>query len=67
MLLKKRICKKKYGETSPIFTTAYDWFVSQAEKYVPKHQGAEYPYWAFKDLHSVDKSSENSILKLRCR
>lgn len=62
---KREYVTKKYGETSPIFTTAYDWFVSQAEKYVSKPEGAEYPYWAFKDLYSVDQSPGSIILKLR--
>lgn len=62
---KREYVTKKYGETSTIFTSAYDWFVSQAEKYVSKPEGAEYPYWAFKDLCSVDQSSGNMILELR--
>jgi len=62
---KREYVIKKYGETSPIFTSAYDWFVSQAEKYVSKPKEAEYPYWAFKDPYSVDQSSGNKILKLR--
>lgn len=52
-------------EYAPLVLVAYDWFISQAEKYVPKPEEAEYPYWAFKDLRSVDQSSGNMILKLR--
>lgn len=46
--------RRKYQESAPIFVTAYAWFVSQLPRYVPKPAGAEYPYWAFQELYSVD-------------
>lgn len=51
--------KKKYGESAPIFMTAYSWFVKELEKRVPKPEGAEFPYWAFEDLYSVDATGTN--------
>jgi len=56
---------KKYEESALIFVAAYDWFVKEAEKYVPKPEGAQYPYWAVKDLDSVDQSTGDKLLKLK--
>lgn len=61
---KKEYVLKKYQESAPIFMAAYDFFVSEAEKYVPKPEGAEYPYWAFKDLYSLESSGDSSVLQL---
>lgn len=61
---KRQYVTKKYGESAPIFVAAYDWFIKEAEKYVPKPNGAEYPYWAFMDLYSVDQSGDSNLLKL---
>lgn len=44
---KAEYVRGKYGESAPIFLTAYSWFVSRMEKIVPRPQGAEFPYWAF--------------------
>ena len=57
--------RRKYGESAPVFLTAYGWFVQEAEKIVPKPVGAEYPYWAFQDPHSIDTSAGGILLKLR--
>lgn len=56
---KPEYIKKKYGESAPIFMTAYSWFVKEMEKKVPKPEGAEFPYWAFEDLYSVDTTGSN--------
>lgn len=61
---KEEYVRKKYVESAPIFTTAYSWFVKEAMRLVPRPEGAEYPYWAFKDLYNLDKSGEDNILKL---
>ena len=53
---KAEYVRRKYQESAPIFLTAYSWFVSQMPKYVEKPKDAEYPYWAFADLYSVDQS-----------
>lgn len=55
--------KNKYGESAKIFLTAYGWFAEEAQKYVSKPAQAEFPYWAFGDLYSMDKSGSN-VLKL---
>ncbi len=55
---------RKYGESSKVFLTAYDWFADTAAKIVPKPPEAELPYWAFRDLYSLDASGGN-VLKLQ--
>lgn len=57
--------QKKYGESAPIFLTAYNWFVSQLPRYVPKPEAAEFPYWAFRELYSLDQTGTAGVLKLQ--
>ncbi len=54
---KREYVERKYEESAGIFLTAYDWFVSEAKKRVPRPEGAQFPYWAFHDLYSLDGSS----------
>lgn len=61
---RKAYVQKKYKESAGIFTTAYSWFVKEAEKIVPKPEGAEYPYWAFKELYSMDQSGKGNVMAL---
>lgn len=56
---------KKYGESANVFLTAYRWFVSKLPRYVPKPEGAEFPYWAFKDQYLMEAGSASRILTLR--
>lgn len=56
--------RTKYGEVAPGFLTAYRWFVSRAEALVPKPQGAEFPYWAFRELYSTESSGDSQVLTL---
>ena len=56
--------QRKYGESSPIFLTAYNWYVRHAEAFVPKPEHAEFPYWAFTDTYNVDTSAGGTILTL---
>lgn len=56
--------RRKYGESAVIFQTAYRWFVKEAQRLVPRPEGAEFPYWAFRDLYSVDQSGDSHILTL---
>ena len=49
--------RRKYGESGPIFLTVYRWFVKEAAKLVPKPEGAEFPYWSFMNLYSLDQSA----------
>lgn len=57
--------RKKYGESAPVFLTAYRWFVSRMPDYVPKPEAAEFPYWAFRDLYSLEASAETPPLTLQ--
>lgn len=70
-LLREGVCyskeayvKRKYGESAWSFLAAYRWFIKEAEKYVPKPEGAEFPYWAYGDLWSFDKSGGGTLLTL---
>lgn len=56
--------EKKYGESAPIFLTAYRWFAAEAARLVPPPPGAELPYWAFRDLYSVEPSGDGHALAL---
>lgn len=61
---KRKYVEDKYQESAPIFVSAYSWFVHEAEKYVLRPENAEYPYWAFKDIYSVEASGDSRIIKL---
>ncbi len=61
---KEAYIQQKYEESAPIFLTAYRWFASEAEKLVPKPEQAQLPYWAFRDLYSVERSGEVRLLTL---
>ena len=61
---KKKYVEKKYVESAAVFTTAYSWFVNEAGRFAKKPDGAEYPYWAFKDLYNVDQANGGNVLKL---
>ncbi len=61
---KREYVKRKYQETAQIFTTTYDFYVSEAINYVPKPDEAEYPYWAFTEAYNVDTSGNGDIITL---
>jgi hypothetical protein len=61
---KREYVIRKYEESAPIFVAAYSAFVMEAQKYVPKPEGAEYPYWAFRDIHNVEIHSDTKLLEL---
>ena len=61
---KEAYVRKKYQESAKIFTTAYSWFAREMEKYVKKPDGAEYPYWAFREAYNVDQSMGGNFLTL---
>lgn len=47
--VKRAYIDKKYEESAWIFRTAYDFFSSEAVKYLPKPDEAESPVWMFAD------------------
>lgn len=61
---KAEYVRKKYAESAPVFLTAYDWFVRQLPRFVPKPDGAEFPYWAFTDLYMIETGAYAHILTL---
>lgn len=58
---KEEYVARKYEESGPIFLTAYRWFVKEAAKIVPPPPGAEFPYWAFMDLYSVEGTRQDIL------
>ena len=62
---KAEYVQRKYGESAPVFLTAYHWFVQQLPRFVPKPEGAEFPYWAFRELYSLDQMGTAGVLKLQ--
>lgn len=61
---KEEYVRRKYQESAQVFVNAYGWFVKEADKIVPKPEGAEYPYWAFADLYNVDQTGDGHVLTL---
>ena len=62
---KRLYVQRKYQESAPVFTTVYDAFVREAVNYVPRPEGAEYPYWAFPDVRETDGSGGGRLMTLR--
>lgn len=62
---KRAYVEKKYEESAAIFVQAYSWFVSEAIKYVPRPEGAEYPYWVFPDLYNVEQHGGDELLRMQ--
>ena len=56
--------EKKYGESAPVFLTAYRWFIAQLPRYVPKPKGADFPYWTYADLYMMETGAYPHILTL---
>lgn len=61
---KAEYVEKKYGESAPVFLTAYRWFIQQLPRYVPKPEGADFPYWAYADLYMMETGAYPHILTL---
>ncbi len=57
--------QQKYQESAPVFLTAYRWFVQQLSRYVPRPDGAEFPYWAFGDQYLMESGTSTHILTLQ--
>lgn len=55
---------KKYEESAAIFLTAYDAYIREADKIVPRPMEWAYPYWAFASMQQVDLSGGGRVMKL---
>lgn len=62
---KAEYVRKKYEESAPVFQTAYEWFVGQLPRFVPKPEQASFPYWAFTDLYMIETGAFAHILTLK--
>ena len=56
---------KKYEESAGIFLAAYDAYVREAERIVPRPDDRAYPYWAFASEDLVDRSGGLRVMRLR--
>ena len=61
---RREYVQKKDEESAPIFLTAYDAYIREAEKIVPRPEPWAYPYWAFGSLDQVDTSGGGRIMTL---
>ena len=55
---------RKYEESAGIFLAAYDAYIREAEKIVPRPEPWAYPYWAFASPEQTDLSGGGRLLKL---
>ena len=56
---------KKYEESAGVFLAAYDAYVREAERIVPRPDERAYPYWAFASEDLVDRSGGLRVMRLR--
>lgn len=56
---------KKYEESAGVFLAAYDAYVREAERIVPRPDDKAYPYWAFASEDLVDRSGGLRVMRLR--
>lgn len=61
---RREFVQKKYEDCAGIFLTAYDAYIREAEKIVPRPDGSAYPYWAFASMDLVDRSGGVRVMKL---
>lgn len=62
--VKREYIKKKYGDVSKIFLTAYEWFVANAQNIVQRPEIAEFPVWTWEDPKYVQHFDESVVLVL---
>lgn len=61
---RREYIRRKYEDCAEIFLTAYDAYIREAEKIVPRPDDKAYPYWAFASLDSLDRSGNARIMKM---
>ena len=61
---RREYVQKKYEESAAIFLAAYDAYVREAEKIVPRPDDKAYPYWAFASEDMVDRSGGGRVMEL---
>ena len=61
---RREFVQRKYEDCAGIFLTAYDAYIREAEKIVPRPDDKAYPYWAFASEDMVDRSGGVRVMKL---
>ena len=62
---RREYIQKKYEESAGIFLAAYDAYIREAEKIVPRPDEKAYPYWAFASEEMIDRSGGLRVMELR--
>lgn len=65
LTVKKEFIQEKYGSEGEIFLKAYNFFVKEAEKIVPRPDGAEYPYWGALKKENAFSGAQGYLIKLK--
>ena len=61
---KREYIQKKYVESANVFMTIYSWFVGEAQKIIPRPDGAEFPYWAQQNITNLDTSGSGHVFEV---
>ena len=61
---RREFVQRKYEESAGIFLAAYDAYIREAEKIVPRPEPWAYPYWAFASMDQIDLSGGGRVMKL---
>jgi hypothetical protein len=61
---RREFVQKKYEDCAGIFLTAYDAYIREAEKIVPRPDDKAYPYWAFASEDMIDRSGGARVMNL---
>lgn len=61
---KREYVLSKYEESANVFTTIYSWFANEAQRIVPKPDGAEFPYWAQASITNLDTSGSGHVFEV---
>jgi len=62
--VKKEYILKKYGASAWIFLTAYDFFVKEASRLLPRPPEAESPVWLYRDPRWAMQGAGTALLRL---
>jgi len=63
-VVKREFILNKYGEAAPVILKAYDWFIRQFSRKVPRPDGAEYPVWLYGDPGYANVHPSQKLVRL---
>ncbi len=62
---RREFITKKYEESAGIFLAAYDAYIHEACRIVPRPDDRAYPYWAFASKEQLDLSGGGRVMTLK--